>query len=848
MKGKLLRGITGSVQPRRLLHGYQDAVFAWSGEEPFANLAQSDLYRILPRTQYSDSWIKSTPHGQAFRANNYSSSGHGYVFSSHVPNADQTYSKGVTGYAEFVYSANLQSGEFAQHLCCISSSADGNTGDTHYGILTFGLENHSGLRPVSRIGNNTRLYGSAGGSSDNGAGTLVLVSIPVGAKVRQMVTFDPVSKAYYSIIAVNDSVYEASGTVPNGFASTGSTILIGGYPRSGIRAAYVSGMLEAAIWNRGIPPAEMRALLQRPSIFQPAEFIFPFSFGESSGGGSEVINTVPEAMALSSMQAGLITTEILNASSDTLILAPVAAQIVADQVLIAAPASLVLSPAQAVLRTTEILNTSVGSLSMAQTAASLHATVELAASPAGLVLGTSSATFAQNAVINAQPDALVLSPAMAGIYAGEAVVATSPKAITLTPDQATIVQHGVLATTPDNIDLHGVTASLSITGGISIQANPAIISLSGVNAGIDIDSGSVNFGTTNTSRYFISDAMAGMDLSGDFSIVAVISPDYTVSNRHKYFFSTAASTSDPAGLNLYITSNDGFLSLLPGSGSSAISSAAVPPGWCLVYARRIAGSVSVGFVDLSNGTHTKSNTPSSSGNFSNDVAAIGGRLDLDATRFYTGGMSWIALLETGLSDGQIESIAAGTTGLLNDFEPSVVELWDMTYNRPIQPGVVHGINAQRFGDGWGAGGGNPLPYEIADAEIISAIPATIGLSGVNAAINLSGQIQIPARAATIALGGVSASLNGNIRIGSIPAEIRLSGVPFSLDEKILAHPANLGISGQKADISMRTMLAANPASMILASMRAHINYQSPLIWGGMTIEARLQGMTIEARQ
>lgn len=283
MKGKLLRGITGSVQPRRLLHGYQDAVFAWSGENPFANLAQSNLYRILPRAEYKNDWIKSTPYGQAFRANNYSDSGHGYVFSRHVPNAAQTYAAGVTGYAEFVYSANIKSNEYVQHLCCISSSADGNTGDTHNGVLTFGLENHSGACPIFRVGNNATLYGFVGGSSDDN--NLVPVTIPIGTKVRQLVTFNPVSKAYASILTFNDVVYERFGTVPKGFASTGSSILVGGYPRYGVRAAHMLGMLEAAIWNRGMPPAEMRALLQQPSIFQSTEFIFPFSFGESPGGG-----------------------------------------------------------------------------------------------------------------------------------------------------------------------------------------------------------------------------------------------------------------------------------------------------------------------------------------------------------------------------------------------------------------------------------------------------------------------------------------------------------------------------------------------------------------------------------
>lgn len=503
MKGKLLRGISGSTQPRRLLHGYQDAVFAWSGEDPFANLAQSTLYRILPRTQYSDSWIKSTPHGQAFRANNYSGSGHGYVFSSHVPSADITYAAGVTGYAEYVYSANLQENQFVQHLCCISSSADGNTGDTYYGVLTFGLENYSGLCPVFRAGNNTRLYGFAGGSSDSGAGTLVPVSIPIGTKVRQVVAFDPVSKAYASILTFNDVVYEGFGTVPNGFASTGSSILVGGYPRNGVRAAYVSGMLEAAIWNRTMQPAEMYALLQRPSIFQPTEFIFPFSFGEAPA-GSEVINTTPAAIALSPIQAGLYSTEILNTSADALSLTPAAANLQTTLEISTAPAGLSIAGMQAGLISNGVLNTQAEALSLTPAVASILGTVTVLTNPATISLSgvnadinlsgqtqiptipatitlvANSATLVQHAVINAHPDALVLAPVAAGLYAGEAVVDTAAKALTLTPDQAAIVQHSVLATTAGNIGLHGAQAELHLTN--VLATNTATIGLSGAQA------------------------------------------------------------------------------------------------------------------------------------------------------------------------------------------------------------------------------------------------------------------------------------------------------------------------------------------------------------------------------
>lgn len=713
MKGKLLRGISGSVQPRRLLHGYQDAVFAWSGENPFANLAQSTLYRILQRTQYSNSWIKSTPYGKAFRADTYSGSGNGYVFSSHVPNADQTYVAGITGYVEFVYSANISEGQFIQHLCCIKSTADGDTGNLNYGFLTLGFEyfNDIGLCPIFRAGDNTPLLGFAGGWAEGASNTLVPVSIPVGTKVRQIVAFDPVSKACASILAFDDVVYERYSTVANGFASTGSSILVGGYPRNGARAAFASGVLEAAVWNRYIPLEEMRSMLQRPSIFQPTEFIFPFSFGESSD-GSDIIKCSKSNLVVSANAAQIIWSETINCTTSELILS-------------SKDCAIVLNDPPLIFDTDDYPDRYV--FDVYQTPPNVDV---ITCTSADIAIQTNSCVIVDAENINCSQHPLTLNAYSCDIFETALDALNCLKAeLDLQTNICAVLQSEIINCVSHNLDLSSNAAEIAEK--LIIESAVSNISLIAYDCDIQDSAnvtGSVNFGTANTSRYFLSDAMSGMDLSGDFSIVAVISPDYTVSNRHKYFFSTAASSSDPNGLNLYLTSNYGFLSLLPGNGSSAVSSAPVPPGWCLVYARRIAGVLSVGFVDLSNGTHTKSNTPSSSGNFSNNVAVIGGRFDLDATRFYTGGMSWIALLETGLSNGQIESIAAGTIGLLNDFEPSIVELWDMTYNRLIQPGVVNGINAQRFGDGWGVGGDNPLPYEIEEPEIISAIPATIALS------------------------------------------------------------------------------------------------------------------------
>lgn len=484
MKGKLLRGISGSIQPRRLLHGYQDAVFAWSGENPFANLAQSTLFSVIPRSGYSDSWIKSTPYGQAFRADTFNASGHGFVYSRHVPDANKTYAKGVTGYAEFVYSGDLPAGKPIQHLCCITSYADGDTGISFNGVLTLGIETFSGsgLCPGFRVGSDGTTYGFAGGKESG----MTPVSIPVGAKVRQMLTFDPVSKAYAGILTFNGAVYERSGTASNGIASGGSSILVGGFPRDGLRSAYVLGMLEAAVWNRAIPLAEMRQLLQRPSVFQPTEFIFPFSFGESSG--NDVINTVSEAIVLSPIQAGLRTTEILNTQAETLTLTAAAAQQleVGDSVINCATAPLTLTTpsAQQIEVGDSVISCASATLTLtASTAQQLEAGDSvISCSTASLTLTAAAAQQVEvgDSVIGCVSAALTLTAAAAQqVEIGDSVIGCATASLTLTAAAAQQIEIGdsVIGCSTTSLTLDGTTAS--ITDSMGVRSAAVVLSTPG---------------------------------------------------------------------------------------------------------------------------------------------------------------------------------------------------------------------------------------------------------------------------------------------------------------------------------------------------------------------------------
>ncbi len=252
-----------------------------------------------------------------------------------------------------------------------------------------------------------------------------------------------------------------------------------------------------------------------------------WAYGESSS-GSEVINTAPEAIALSPVQAGLYSTEILNTQADALLLTPVSASILDTVSVLTNPANTVLSGVSAAVRLSEAIQAKPASIALtgdradvilkealyAKPAiidltgvqASIAGSMTISAKPATIdltgvnasinlsgqiqidakvataTLVARSATFAQHAVVNAQPDTLVLSPVVAGIYAGEAVVDAKAQALTLSPNQATIVQHGVLSTTPDNIALHGSKAELHLTN--VLTTNKANVSLYGTPAGL----------------------------------------------------------------------------------------------------------------------------------------------------------------------------------------------------------------------------------------------------------------------------------------------------------------------------------------------------------------------------
>lgn len=179
-----------------------------------------------------------------------------------------------------------------------------------------------------------------------------------------------------------------------------------------------------------------------------------WAYGESSGSG-EVINTVPKAIALSPVQAGLISTEVLNTQAEALSLTPVSASILGTVTVLTNPATISLSGVNADIN--------------------LSGQIQIPAIPATITLVANSATLVQYAVINTQPDTLILQPVMAGIYAGEAVVATgSSNGISTVSGNSASIQ----ATTGTSIataTVTGVSSASTVKLGMGSSAGLSVV-------------------------------------------------------------------------------------------------------------------------------------------------------------------------------------------------------------------------------------------------------------------------------------------------------------------------------------------------------------------------------------
>ncbi|SDX88253.1 hypothetical protein [Nitrosomonas halophila] len=219
----------------------------------------------------------------------------------------------------------------------------------------------------------------------------------------------------------------------------------------------------------------------------------------------------------------------------------------------------------------------------------------------------------------------------------------------------------------------------------------------------------VNFGA-NTSRYYRVPGHADFTLptSGWTWIEVVEAVDQTLANP-SYVLSTgqfaAANT-----INLYRGSNGSTAQVNVNGQSSATGATGIPTtGKRLLYTSNVDGTVRVGTIALDTLVHAigGSFTQSSASNGGDII--IGGRADFDTERFWSGGVSWLALLNKGLTRDELMAIVQGES-LTGEHGSSIVELWDFATADAEIIGQYAGHIATRNGTGYGADLDDPLPY------------------------------------------------------------------------------------------------------------------------------------------
>lgn len=274
---------------------------------------------------------------------------------------------------------------------------------------------------------------------------------------------------------------------------------------------------------------------------------------------------------------------------------------------------------------------------------------------------------------------------------------------------------------------------------------------------------SVNLGTTNTTRHFTCPDHADFTLAGAHTWIVVMAPYTTDTTNPKYFLSTGTFEAANSA-NLFVASTTSTIGYAMDGVNVQSTPAMANLEFALCYGRRISTTVSGGEIRLSTQTHNKTATRTDSTTSNGGIVYVGARSDLNTTRFGQGYISWVALLNVGLSDAELAALAAGTTKLVDNHSANIVELWDMT----TAAATITGSNGHvltRVGTGFGTDGADPLPYTSSATPI--AFSGTIANQNGNqgSAFSLD---------TTTFFTGTETPFTYSVQSGTLPAGLSLS--------------------------------------------------------------------------
>lgn len=220
---------------------------------------------------------------------------------------------------------------------------------------------------------------------------------------------------------------------------------------------------------------------------------------------------------------------------------------------------------------------------------------------------------------------------------------------------------------------------------------------------------SINFGETNTTRWYTGDTTQLGSITGDFTALCVI-VSHNIASKHMYHLSIGGMGA-AGSLNL-LAPNVNPLGAVrvqtATSGQSIQTSGTVmlEKGNYITFARRLNGRMHCGFLNLADFSITKSNEANNTDVITGQPMCIGDLSTTPGTRSVVRGMSAAGVFTRYITDDELLSIARNELGW-DSLKSSMWDFWRLSSSTATITGSK-GTILTRVGDSWGANGYDPI--------------------------------------------------------------------------------------------------------------------------------------------
>lgn len=239
---------------------------------------------------------------------------------------------------------------------------------------------------------------------------------------------------------------------------------------------------------------------------------------------------------------------------------------------------------------------------------------------------------------------------------------------------------------------------------------------------------SINFGETNTTRWYTGNTSTLGNITGDFTALCVIVKHRIVS-KHMYHLSIggmgAAGSMNLLAPNVSPLGSVRVQTATSGQGIQTSGTLMVEGGNYITFARRENGSLHCGFLNLSDFTITVSPGVANTDAINGQAMSIGDLSATPGTRSVVRGMSAAGVFKRYITDEELVAIGKATIGW-GDLSSDMYDFWRLSKSSATITGDK-GTVLTRVGDSWGADGydpipNGPLPQDTAPVVIPLAMP------------------------------------------------------------------------------------------------------------------------------